>query len=200
MSGRTLCDVLCCEDDSLDINCQRLIHDLNKENQDLTDKLKSAQQARSEASQAAVAAARQIDALKMALDIQQRKSGAYSDMLAMQGFFDHSIESVSSDAPVSAAPHLMPSMPRSLPVGDMQHVQRLPADGTNSDAFNSPLDPVTTSAFSPVSKQDDKAIKVLAGGIRGGEKSPAMLAYEQEIRKEENRVEETRHELGEGSV
>lgn len=190
--------MLCCDEDSLDINCQRLIHDLNKENQDLTDKLKSEQRARLEASQAAVAAARQIDALKMALDIQQRKSGAYSDMLAMQGFFDHSVQPVSSDVPASAAPHLTPSIPRSLPMGDMQHVQHLPAGGAN--AFNSPLVPLNTSASSSVSEQDNKAIKVFAGGIRGGEKSPAMLACEQEIRKEEKRVAETRHELGEGSV
>lgn len=112
-----------------------MIRDLNEENQDLTDRLASEQQARLLASEAAAAAARQVDALKMALDIQQRKSGTYSDMLAMEGFFDHSVQSMSRDAPSLVASHLPPDECRDnktkVPVGDGMEASKLTgADGT----------------------------------------------------------------------
>lgn len=169
-----------------------MIRDLNEENQDLTDRLASEQQARLQASETAAAAARQVDALKMALDIQQRKSGAYSDMLAMQGFFDHSVQSVSSDTPSIAASHLPPSLPRSPPLGDMQHVPRMSL-GVKGDECRDKRTEVLVGAGM-------EAGKVMGADGTGGAKCSITVACTEEIRREEKRVDEARRELGEGTV
>ena len=88
---------------------EQLIRELNTENQNLTEKIAEKQNALSQLDASASAAARQVHALKMALDIQQRKSGTFNDVQTMQHFFHAS----------SASSPSQPSVPI---LEDMQHV------------------------------------------------------------------------------